>query len=126
MTTLLLDTHTFLWWLSDPNQMTSAATDAIAEPNNRVYVSVISLWEIALKRAIGKLVAPIDITKDVAGAGFELLPLKVEHIVKSETLPLHHRDPFDRMLVAQAAVEGATIVSRDSNMSLYTSPLIIA
>lgn len=109
----LLDTHTFLWWLSSPNQLTQPAATAIADPANEVQVSVITLWEIAIKRAIGKLQAPIDLQSDVARAGFQLLPLTVAHIVATEQLPLHHRDPFDRMLIAQAQLEGATLVTRD-------------
>src|SRR5262249_4445771 len=105
----LLDTHSFLWWLSDPKLLSAAAASAIGDPNNRILVSVVVLWEIAIKRVIGKLTAPIDLQTDVARAGFELLPLDVAHIVATEKLPVHHRDPFDRMLVAQAVVEGATL-----------------
>lgn len=124
--TLLLDTHTFLWWLSDPGLLSPAATAAISDPQNRVLVSVAVLWEIAIKRAIGKLTAPIDLETDVARAGFELLPLEVRHIVATEQLPLHHRDPFDRMLIAQALVESATLVTRDPNMSRYQASLMTA
>jgi PIN domain nuclease of toxin-antitoxin system len=84
------------------------------------------LWEIAIKRAIGKLTAPIDLETDVARAGFELLPLEARHIVAAEQLPLHHRDPFDRMLIAQALVESATLVTRDPNMSRYQASIMIA
>ena len=123
---LLLDTHVFLWWLSDPKLLTSAAANAIADPNNRVLISVAVLWEIAIKRAIGKLNAPIDLQQDVGRAGFDLLPIEVIHVEKTEQLPQHHRDPFDRMLVAQAMVEGATLVTRDPNISLYGVPVLPA
>src|SRR5436309_10451837 len=99
---LLLDTHVFLWWLSDPKLLSLAASNAIGDPKNRILVSIVSLWEIAIKRVIGKLLAPIDLQTDVTRAGFELLPMDVAHIVATETLPMHHRDPFDRMLVAQS------------------------
>lgn len=98
----------------------------MGDRQNRVLVSVFVLWEIALKRSIGKLVAPIDPSNDVERAGFELLSLDVAHIVAAEQLPQHHRDPFDRMLVAQAIVEGASIVSRDANLSRYSAQVIRA
>lgn len=123
---LLLDTHAFLWWLSDPKLLTATAATAIGNPQNRILVSVASLWEIAIKRVIGKLSAPIDLQTDVARSGFDLLALEVAHIVVTEQLPLHHRDPFDRILVAQAIQEGATLVTRDPNMSLYRAPILAA
>ncbi len=123
---LLLDTHTFLWWLSSPSQLTPLANSAIANPANEIQVSVISLWEIAIKRVIGKLQAPIDLRTDVTQAGFLLLPLTVDHIVATEQLPLHHRDPFDRILIAQAQLEGATLVSRDPHFPLYGVSMILA
>src|SRR5688572_19039770 len=116
---LLLDTHVFLWWLSDPKLLTPAAASAIADPKNRILVSIAALWEIAIKRVIGKLTAPVDLRHDVHRAGFDVLPIEVIHIEKTEQLPVHHRDPFDRMLVAQAMVEGATLVTRDPNIPLY-------
>jgi PIN domain nuclease of toxin-antitoxin system len=124
--TLLLDTHTFLWWLSNPGTLSPAAATMIGDPQNRVLVSVVSLWEIAIKRNIGKLTAPIDLQHDVQRAGFELLSLDVNHIVAAEQLPLHHRDPFDRILIAQASVEGATLVTRDPDMALYQTPIVTA
>ena len=123
---LLLDTHVFLWWLSSPSQRRSAAADRIADPDNQVFVSVVSLWEIAIKRAIGKLQAPVDLQLDVSRAGFELLPITVSHIVATERLPLHHRDPFDRMLIAQAQQEHASLVTRDPQFPPYGVPLFIA
>ena len=123
---LLLDTHTFLWWLSSPNLLSQSAKLAIADPANEVCVSVITLWEIAIKRAIGKLQAPVDLQSDVARVGFQLLSLTVNHVVATERLPMYHRDPFDRMLIAQAQLEGATLVTRDPLISQYGVPLIVA
>lgn len=123
---LLLDTHTFLWWLSSPSQLTQVAASAIADRSNEVWVSVISLWEIAIKRAIGKLQAPINLQTDVARVGFQLLPLTVDHIVATEQLPLYHRDPFDRVLIAQAQIEAAVLVTRDPQFPPYNVPLILA
>jgi len=124
--TLLLDTHTFLWWLSNPAFLSPAASSAISDPQNRVLVSVVSLWEIAIKRQIGKLAAPINLEHDVQRVGFEVLPLEAKHIVATERLPLHHRDPFDRMLIAQALIEGASLVTRDPSMTLYQAPIMTA
>lgn len=123
---LLLDTHTFLWWLSGPQQLSQMAATAIGDPANDVQVSVITLWEIAIKRTIGKLRAPLDLQSDVSRAGFQLLLLSVDHIVATEQLPLHHRDPFDRMLIVQAQMESASLVTRDQHFSQYNVPLILA
>ena len=123
---LLLDTHAFLWWLSSPEQITPATAMQIADTNNEIFVSVVSLWEIAIKRTIGKLQAPIDLQLDVARVGFELLPITVNHIAATERLPLHHRDPFDRMLIAQATQEQAALVTRDPLFPPYGIPLLPA
>jgi PIN domain nuclease of toxin-antitoxin system len=103
---LLLDTHTFLWWLSDPKLLSvPAAAAAIGDPQNRVLVSVAVLWEIAIKRVIGKLTAPINLQHDVQRLGFDLLPIEVTHVEQTEQLPLHHRDPFDRMLIHSPSLQ---------------------
>ena len=103
-----------------------ATANQIADVGNQVFVSVVSLWEIAIKRAIGKLHAPIDLQLDVARAGFELFPITVNHIVATERLPRHHRDPFDRMRIAQAMEEQATLVTRDPQFPPYGVPLLTA
>jgi len=123
---LLLDTHTFLWWLSAPHQLSPSAAAVIGDRDNEVLVSVVTLWEIAIKRVIGKLQAPVDLQVDVERAGFQLLPLKVAHIVATELLPLHHRDPFDRVLIAQSQTESATLITRDPQFPAYGVPLIFA
>lgn len=123
---LLLDTHTFLWWLSDPQRLTPAASSAIGDFQNQVLVSVAVLWEVAIKRSIGKLTIPFDIERIVADSGFELLTISLRHIAESERLPFHHRDPFDRLLVAQAIVENATLVTRDPDVLHYRAQFLIA
>lgn len=123
---LLLDTHVFLWWLSDPKILTPAAASAIGDPQNRVLISVALLWEIAIKRVIGKLTAPLGLPNAISRAGFDLLPIEVSHVEKTEQLPVHHRDPFDRMLVAQAMVEGATLVTRDPRIPQYGIAVLLA
>ena len=123
---LLLDTHTFLWWLSDPSRLSSGASSAVGDTRNRVFISVVVLWEIAIKRSIGKLTAKLDIERVVGDSGFELLKIEVTHIAASERLPFHHRDPFDRLLVAQSIVENATLVTRDPDLLRYGAPVLIA
>jgi PIN domain nuclease of toxin-antitoxin system len=116
---LLLDTHALLWWLMASPRLSDRARDAIAEPRNQVHVSIATAWEIAIKRSIGRLRVTEDITADLAADAFELLSIELAHIAALERLPHHHRDPFDRMLVAQAMVEGMRLVSGDANIARY-------
>jgi PIN domain nuclease of toxin-antitoxin system len=108
---LLLDTHALLWWLADEG-LTAQTRDAIADPANLVAVSAVSAWEIAIKKALGKLAAPDDLEHQVHAGGFLPLPISIAHGVAAGKLPRHHEDPFDRMLIAQAYAEGLTIVTR--------------
>ena len=116
---LLLDTHAFLWWLNDDSQLGSEARRAIEQPDNFVYVSVATAWEIALKRASGKLEARGNIAEWIEQNAFIDLPIDVEHAVASAELPRHHKDPFDRLLVAQAQIEEMTLVARDDEIDKY-------
>ncbi len=116
---LLLDTHAFLWWLSDWEQIASATREAIADPDNEVFVSAVSGWEIAIKKARGRLVAPDNLGAVVEEKGFAHLPLTFEQAERTAALPTHHRDPFDRMLIAQAQAEGLVLVTRDARIPLY-------
>lgn len=110
--TLLLDTHALLWWLADI-ELTDDARSAIADPETLVAVSAVSVWEISIKRQFGKLEMSGDITSTVTEADFDLLAITADHAESAGALPPHHRDPFDRMLVAQAHTEGLTLVTRD-------------
>ena len=123
---LLLDTHVLIWWLKDPGFLSSNARQAIADGDNTVYVSAVVPWEIALKVVIGKLTTPSDLPKVLAENNFQSLPITIVHALHTATLPMHHRDPFDRMLVAQALVEGHHLVSRDVQIHKYAVPLILA
>ncbi len=116
---LLLDTHTFLWWLSDWDRIAEPAREAVADPKNEVFVSAVSGWEIGIKKAKGRLVAPDNLAAMVVEKRFEHLPLTFAHAERAASLPTHHRDPFDRMLVAQAQAEGMTLVTRDSRIPTY-------
>ena len=119
MSRLLLDTHAFVWWLSDVSELAEGARSAIADPRNDIFVSAITGWEIAVKRARGRMTAPDNLTAMVEEKGFTHLPLTFFHAEQAGVLPMHHRDPFDRMLVAQAQVEGLVLVTRDDRIPRY-------
>ncbi|MBX6315961.1 MAG: type II toxin-antitoxin system VapC family toxin [Isosphaeraceae bacterium] len=123
---LLLDTHTYIWWLAEPSRLTQEARAAIANPRNFVFVSAASVIEIAIKQANGELEASEPLENLLKACRFVELPLKVAHASALRELPPVHRDPFDRMLAAQARVEGMTLVSRDPVMKQYDVPVIAA
>lgn len=118
MTGLLLDTHVVFWWFVRA-PLAEAAEARISQRLERALVSIASVWEVAIKSATGKLRPPEDFADAVRDAGFDLLPISVEHTRAVRDLPLHHRDPFDRMLVAQAQVEGLTLITRDTRLAEY-------
>jgi PIN domain nuclease of toxin-antitoxin system len=121
---LLLDTHAALWWLADDARMGTNAARGLADERNQVLLSAAVIWEVAVKRSLGKLDAPEDLAPTLLGAGALPLPVSLEHAAAVEHLPWHHRDPFDRLLVAQALAEGAAIVSRDEPLAGYGVPLV--
>ncbi len=122
---LLLDTHVLLWWLGDDRKLKAPIRALLAAPENLVFVSAASIWELRIKEGLGKVDLPPDF-EDVLGAqSFEQLSVTAAHAHALRGLPLHHRDPFDRMLVAQATLEGLTIVSHDDAMRAYGVPLIV-
>jgi PIN domain nuclease of toxin-antitoxin system len=123
---LLLDTHALLWWLADSRRLPATWRRAIADADTQVLVSAATVWEIAIKRGLGKV--RIDLPKDVSLAGlaqacgFEDLVVKPEHAAAVQDLPLHHADPFDRLLIAQARCEGLTFVTADQSLFSYDVP----
>ena len=123
---LLLDTHVFLWWLDDDPKLGPKARSAIEKPDNFVFVSAATAWEIAVKRANDKLEAPGDIAGWIEQSAFSDLPIEVEHAVASAELPKYHNDPFDRLLVAQAQIEGMTLVASDDEIDKYDVPVLDA
>ncbi len=114
-----MDTHVLLWALGDDSNLGADARQALADPRNDVFVSAVSIWEISIKRALGKLRAPDHLTATVEAAGFSELPVAFVHAEQAGSLPKHHGDPFDRMLVAQAQVEGLILVTADANILRY-------
>lgn len=126
MQRLLLDTHALVWWSSDVPQLNSLAHDEIADPRNEVFVSAITGWEIAVKRAQGRISAPDNLGTVIEDRGFTHLPLTFRHAEQAGSLPMHHRDPFDRFLVAQAQIEGLVLVTRDARIRLYDVPTLAA
>jgi len=116
---LLLDTHAALWWLSGDERFGRSAADRLTDETNQVLLSAVVVWEVAIKRSLGKLEAPQDLAATLLSAGAQSLPVTLEHAAAVEELPWHHRDPFDRLLVAQASSEGATLVTHDDALRPY-------
>jgi PIN domain nuclease of toxin-antitoxin system len=116
---LLLDTHTLLWTLLAPRRLSPIAVDAIEDGSNEVFVSVVSAWEIEIKRAKGKLSVAIPLAEALSEQRFRTLPVALPYVLAVESLPKRHRDPFDRMLIAQAQLEGMTLVTSDREVRHY-------
>ena len=119
MSRLLVDTPALLWWLTDDPALSSAAREALANPGDEMLVSTASLWEIAIKRSLGKLTAPDDLPDEIANAGFTWLPVSADHAWQVHDLPPHHRDPFDRLLIAQALIERVPVITADARFGDY-------
>ena len=119
MKRLLLDTRVLLWWLSDDPQLGQATRRAISDPRNHVYVSAASAWEISIKKSLGKLSAPDDMDSIVDDEGFDSLAISFFHGEQAGMLPEYHKDPFDRMLIAQAQSEGLILVTSDRKIDNY-------
>lgn len=117
---LLLDTHTLLWWITDDPRLQATAIAAIESPDSEVWVSIVSLWEIAVKVRSGKMAVDIkDVEREIATIGFKMLAITAQHLDDLIGLPMHHRDPFDHLLIAQAIREGAKLVTTDREIRGY-------
>jgi PIN domain nuclease of toxin-antitoxin system len=121
---LILDTHAALWWLADDDRLGAVAAELLGDAANVALLSAAVVWEVAIKRSLGRLDAPDDLVATLLGGGAQALPIKLAHAEQVARLPWHHRDPFDRMLVAQAAVEQAVVVSRDPALLAYGVPVV--
>jgi len=116
---LLLDTHTLLWVIDAPERLSPAARDAISDNDNEAFVSVASIWELAIKAALGKAILPAELEKSLEQRGYQKLGISFAHAMRAGRLPMHHRDPFDRMLIAQALCEELTLVTGDEQFAVY-------
>jgi len=120
---LLLDTHAFLWWDSDPTRLSANALSALQDQANEVWLSVASVWEVVIKTQLGKLSLRLPLAEIIAqqqANGLQILPLTLVHVQAVEGLPAIHKDPFDRVLIAQSIVEGAQLVSIDPVVRQYS------
>ena len=122
----LLDTHTLLWWFADPSRLLAKTREVIAEPTNAVMISSVSTWEIVIKKALGKLEVSSKIFDLINEESFSELPVTIAHTRQLAALPSLHQDPFDRLLIAQAVNEKATIITRDKVFEKYPVLLLKA
>jgi PIN domain nuclease of toxin-antitoxin system len=116
---LLFDSHAALWLLLKRERLSPRAVDLLGDPANELLLSSVVVWEVLMKQSLGKLDAPDDFVEQMLSGGAVPLPLTIEHAEMAADLPWHHRDPFDRMLVAQATAEGATLLSADPALRAY-------
>jgi PIN domain nuclease of toxin-antitoxin system len=123
---LLIDTHLLLWWLSNSPLLPAQARQLIGDPNNTIFVSAVSLWEVWLKSSIGKLRVPSGFAGKLAAEPFEDLPLRAEHTPAVALLEWHNRDPFDRMLIAQARSENLLLLTADGALGAYGGTVLVA
>jgi PIN domain nuclease of toxin-antitoxin system len=123
---LLLDTHLLLWAAGEPQRLSKQARTLIDHPDNELLFSAVSLWEVAIKRGLGRADFKVDarlLRRGLLDNGYRELPIISDHVVATESLPPIHKDPFDRILVAQATVEGITLLTIDSLVSRYPGPI---
>jgi PIN domain nuclease of toxin-antitoxin system len=121
-----LDTHVLLWSLSSPERLSKVARTAIENPGNIVFVSAAAAWEVAIKAALGKLRAPSNLANQIAAANFQELPITIAHALALKQLPNLHRDPFDRIMLAQARAAGLTFVTADPEVLQYPGSFLRA
>ena len=126
MKRILLDTHVLIWWMNGDEQLGHNAQKHISNTENAIYISAASVWEMSIKQQLGKLTVPDDIESLIEVLGFSALPFNLFHSQQAGRLPMHHRDPFDRMLIAQAQAEGLQILTKDEHFPAYGVRLINA
>ncbi|CAN0597166.1 unnamed protein product [Ectocarpus sp. 12 AP-2014] len=122
---LLLDTHIFLWALSDTDKLSSETIKLIQNEDNIVFVSVVTLWELQIKKSLGKIKLPKLFEENIPQYGYEILNVNLNHVSKLNNLPMIHRDPFDRMLIAQAKAEHLSLVTKDQDVLKYSKVTLI-
>lgn len=114
-----MDSHAVLWWLADDPRLLGSARAALAEPSNQLFVSAATVWELSIKQALGKLAVAENLPDRLPEQGFDELPVTAAHAWAAGALPPHHRDPFDRLLVAQALLERLVLLSADPQLAAY-------
>lgn len=121
---LLLDTHVFIWWDSDPGRLSPKVLEPCRDPSNILILSTVSAWEMQIKLQLGKLKLHVPLSELIESQQqinkLEILPVRLEHVLALESLPDHHKDPFDRLLIAQANTEGVGLISKDPVFRLYS------
>ncbi len=122
----LLDTHVLLWWLSEPERLSAAARAAIGGGEIAAFVSAAAVWEMAIKKTLGRLDFPANLIEVLKAERIRVLPIDAAHALAVAELPLHHQDPFDRMMIAQARLEGLTLITRDRELARYGVAVIDA
>lgn len=122
----LLDTHVFIWVMEDSKRLKKHIKNEISNSKNKIFVSVVNIWEISIKKSLKKLRTPFDIEASIKKAGLQIIPIQLTHALKVEKLPLIHRDPFDRILISQALVEDLTLITADKKIWKYKLRLIKA
>ena len=125
---VLLDSHSFVWWRDEPRKISPTAFAEVSNPNNDVFLSVVTVWELQIKIALNKFIIKGGLENAVRqeqqNNGFQILPVNLSHALHLENLPPHHKDPFDRLLISQAIVENMTLVSADANFGKYQANLL--
>jgi PIN domain nuclease of toxin-antitoxin system len=120
---VLIDTHVLIWWTGDTNQLSPLVRDMLADSQNELILSIVSIWEMQIKISLGKLSLQMDlptlVEDEVSRNIFSLLPIELKHIYGLNDLPLHHKDPFDRLLIAQSMLEKMPIISIDEKFDAY-------
>lgn len=122
----LLDTHTFMWWMESGDKLSPKTKIILQDLKQEIFVSVASVWEIIIKQSKGKLKTPRNIKGGIIKAGFKVLSIELSHAIEVRKLPLHHKDPFDRMLISQAKAEKLTLITSDPKIWKYKLALIKA
>lgn len=125
MTAVMIDSHILIWWLLDAPELKPSLKTLLANPSQKVYVSAASVWEIAIKQALGKLQGFESLPEMLAISDFEVIDIKTHHAMYAANLPLHHKDPFDRMIIAQSVLEEFMLISEDRVFSSYTMCLLM-
>lgn len=122
---VLLDTHTLIWGLCEPERLNVKTKELLVNIDNIIFVSIASLWELQIKKSLNKITLPDNFTSQLQEYGYELLNITHEHISKLDTIPMIHRDPFDRMLISQSIYENIPLVTKDTEIIKYNIQIII-